>query len=111
MYPIPAADILGRKAYIGALPTARDPMSADRLKRLIYRSSYTGTKELDLVLGGFARTRLAGLDSAQLARYEALVDAENPEIYAWVIQCETPPAEHDTDVLRMIRDYARASRV
>ena len=34
-------------------------MSQDRLKRLIYRSCYTGTKELDLVLGGFARTRLA----------------------------------------------------
>ncbi len=85
-------------------------MSADRLKRLVYRSSYTGTKELDLVLGGFARARLAGLDDRQLDRYEALVDAENPEIYAWVIQRETPPAEHDTDVLRMIQDYARTSQ-
>lgn len=111
MYPIPAADIRAWKAYIGALPIFRAPMSADRLKRLIYRSTYTGTKELDLVLGGFARARLAGLDGAQLDRYEALVDAENPEIYAWVIQLETPPAEHDTDVLRMIRDYAQASLV
>jgi antitoxin CptB len=85
-------------------------MSADRLKRLVYRSSYTGTKELDLVLGGFARARLADLDDGQLDRYEALVDAENPEIYAWVIQRETPPAEHDTDVLRMIQDYARTSQ-
>ena len=47
-------------------------MPQDRLKRLIYRSCYTGTKELDLVLGGFARGRLAGLSPVQLDRYEAL---------------------------------------
>lgn len=110
MYPIPAADIRAWKAYIGAPPILRDLMSTDRLKRLIYRSCYTGTKELDLVMGGFARAHLAGLDGAQLDRYEALVDAENPEIYAWVIQREAPPAEHDTDVLRMVQDYARASQ-
>ena len=66
-------------------------MPADRVKRLIYRSCYTGTKELDLVLGGFARAHLAGLDDRQLDRYEALVDAENPDIYAWVIRREPPP--------------------
>ena len=85
-------------------------MSADRVKRLIYRSCYTGTKELDLVLGGFARAHLQDLDARQLDRYEALVDAENPEIYAWVIQRDPPPAEHDTDVLQMIQGYARASQ-
>lgn len=85
-------------------------MPADRLKRLIYRSCYTGTKELDLVLGGFARAHLDRLDEAQLDRYEALVDAENPDVYAWIIRCEAPPAEYDTDVLRMIRDYARPGR-
>jgi len=86
-------------------------MSADRVKRLIYRSCYTGTKELDLVLGGFAKAHLQDLDARQLDRYEALVDAENPEIYAWVIQREPPPAEHDSDVLQMIQGYARASQV
>lgn len=85
-------------------------MSADRVKRLIYRSCYTGTKELDLVLGGFAKAHLKDLDGRQLDRYEALVEAENPEIYAWVIRHEPPPAEHDTDVLRMIQGYAQASQ-
>ena len=84
-------------------------MSADRLKRLIYRSCYTGTKELDLVLGGFAKAHLEDLDAGQLDRYEALVDAENPDIYAWVIRREPPPTDHDTDVLHMIQGYARAS--
>ncbi|MBM3531566.1 MAG: succinate dehydrogenase assembly factor 2 [Alphaproteobacteria bacterium] len=85
-------------------------MSDERLKRLIYRSSYTGTKELDLVLGAFARAHLAELGAAQLDRYEALLGAENPDLYAWVFSREEPPAEHDTDVLRMIHGYARTSR-
>jgi antitoxin CptB len=85
-------------------------MSADRLKRLTYRSSYTGTKELDLVLGAFARAHLAGLDAVQLDRYEALVASENPDLYAWVFNREPPPAEHDTDVLRMIQAHARTSQ-
>jgi antitoxin CptB len=84
-------------------------MSDERLKRLIYRSSYTGTKELDLVLGAFARAHLAGLGAAELDRYEALLGAENPDLYAWVFGREEPPAEHDTDVLRMIQGCARTS--
>ncbi len=85
-------------------------MSADRVKRLIYRSCYTGTKELDLVLGGFAKAHLQDLDAGQLDRYEALVEAENPDVYAWVIRREPPPAEHDTDVLKLIQGYARTSQ-
>jgi antitoxin CptB len=85
-------------------------MSSDRLKRLIYRSCYTGTKELDLVLGAFARARLGDLDAPQLDRYERLLEAENPDIHAWVFDRETPPAEHDTDVLGMVRSFARTSR-
>ena len=102
---IPDADIRRLKAYIEAR-SASGPMSADRLKRLVYRSSYTGTKELDLVLGGFARAHLQDLDDRQLDRYEALVDAENPDIYAWVIRHEPPPPDHASDVLTMIQDYA-----
>jgi len=85
-------------------------MPDERLKRLIYRSSYTGTKELDLVLGAFARAHLGGLGEAQLDRYEALLGTENPDLYAWVFNREPAPAEHDTDVLRMIQGYARTSQ-
>ena len=85
-------------------------MSADRVKRLIYRSCYTGTKELDLVLGAFARAHLAAFDPDQLDRYEALVTAENPDLYAWVFRREPPPPEHDTDVLVMIQGYAGTSQ-
>jgi antitoxin CptB len=78
----------------------------DRLKRLLYRSSYTGTKELDLVLGGFARAHLAGLDAGQLDRYEALLTDDDPRLYLWIVGRDAPRPEFDTDVLRLIQAYA-----
>lgn len=39
-----------------------------RLRRLRMRSWRRGTKEMDLILGGFAESRLGGLDEATLAQ-------------------------------------------
>ncbi|MGE0719611.1 MAG: succinate dehydrogenase assembly factor 2 [Alphaproteobacteria bacterium] len=77
-----------------------------RLKRLRFRSAHRGTKEIDLILGAFAETRLAHLDLGQLDRYEALLDCQDPNLYEWIVGLAPPSAEHDTDVLHMIRAFA-----
>lgn len=77
----------------------------DRRKRLKYRSAYTGTKETDVLLGAFAERHLAGLDEAQVDDYERLLEIEDPRLYKWITGQEQPPAEHDTAVLRMIKDF------
>ncbi len=76
-----------------------------RRKRLKYRSQHRGTKELDLLLGRFAAARLDALDAAQIARFEALLEAPSPLVYAWVIGQDAPPPELDSDVLRLLRDF------
>jgi succinate dehydrogenase flavin-adding protein (antitoxin of CptAB toxin-antitoxin module) len=82
----------------------------NRRRRLVHRSLYTGMKETDLLLGAFARARLAGFDDAQLDRYEALLAAPDPAIFAWAIGREAPPPEHDHDVMRLLREFARAPK-
>ena len=54
-----------------------DETREDRIKRLIYRSKYTGTKETDLILGTFARQSLAKLEDPLLDEYEALIEKLN----------------------------------
>ncbi len=82
------------------------PESLDiRRKRLKYRSQHCGTKELDLVLGRFAAARLDALDAGQIDRFEALLEAPSPLVYAWVIGQDSPPPEMDTDILQFIRDF------
>jgi antitoxin CptB len=76
-----------------------------RRKRLKYRSQHRGTKELDLLLGRFAAERLDALDAAQVDRFEALLEAPSPLVYAWVTGQDTPPPELDSDVLRLLRDF------
>ena len=76
-----------------------------RRKRLKYRSQHRGTKELDLLLGRFAAERLDALDAGQVDRFEALLEAPSPLVYAWVIGQDAPPPELDTDILQLLRDF------
>ena len=75
---------------------------ATRRKRLRYRSLHRGTKELDLILGGFATRRLDDLSGEQLDRYEAIIESEEQLIYAWIAGREPIPEEHDNDVMRLL---------
>ena len=76
-----------------------------RLRRLVYQSSYTGMKETDLLLGRFAKLHLHGLTDDELGQYEALLDAGDDRIYAWVVAGEPAPQMHDNRVLDLIKEF------
>ncbi len=76
-----------------------------RIKRLRYRSTYTGTKETDTILGQFADTRLAALDDGQLDRYEALIENDDPDLYMWISGRKPVPAEWDNDVMALLKNF------
>lgn len=78
-----------------------------RLRRLVYQSSYTGMKETDLLLGYFAKEHLHRLSDSQLDSYEALLEAGDDRIYAWVMGNAPVPAEHDNDVLDLIKSFKK----
>jgi len=76
-----------------------------RIKRLIYRASYTGMKETDLLLGQFAKRYLPNSSDAELDEFQALLDAGDPNIFAWVRGDSQPPANLDGVVLAQIRKF------
>ena len=61
-------------------------------KRLIFRSEHRGTKEMDLLLGSFAKIHVPDFNEAELAEYEALLEENDPDLYNWITEQETPPA-------------------
>ena len=83
-------------------------MPDTRRKRLLFRSVRRGTKESDLVIGGFAKTCLETMNEAQLDRFEALLERSDPEILAWVTGQAPVPAAYDTDVMAMLTAFKRA---
>lgn len=82
---------------------------ADRIKRLTYRAHYTGMKETDLLLGGFAHAHLAELDDEGLEQFETLLEAGDPNIFAWIRGDDVPPVELDTPVLARIAKFRQAN--
>lgn len=82
-----------------------DETRAIRLKRLIYQASYTGMKETDLLLGHFAAAHLGTLDDQGLDDFEALLDAGDDRIYAWVMGNDRVPNDYDTPVFALIRSF------
>lgn len=59
-------------------------MTNPRLKRLTMRSWRRGTKEMDLILGPFADTELAGLTESELDLFEMLLEENDHDLYGWI---------------------------
>tara|TARA_B100000900_G_scaffold309800_1_gene268523 strand:+ start:88 stop:381 length:294 start_codon:yes stop_codon:yes gene_type:complete len=76
-----------------------------RVKRLIYRSNYTGMKETDLLLGQFAARYLPELTDDELDMFEALLDAGDPKILAWVQDDEEVPEVFQGTVIDLIKKF------
>ena len=62
-----------------------------RLKRLSMRSWRRGTKEMDLILGPFADTHLAGLSEPDLLTYDRLLEENDQDLMAWILGQSAPP--------------------
>jgi antitoxin CptB len=76
-----------------------------RRKRLLFRSWRRGTRESDLLLGSFAERHVGEWSGAELDGYEALLEASDAEIFDWIAGRAPPPAEQDTDILRLLANF------
>ncbi|TCO68312.1 succinate dehydrogenase assembly factor 2 [Rhodovulum euryhalinum] len=63
----------------------------DRRKRMRIRAWRRGTKEMDLILGGYADAHLAGMDAAALDAFDALLAEDDHDLYQWVTGQAAPP--------------------
>jgi len=52
-------------------------------KRIIYRSTHRGTKEMDLLLGSFVKKYIDKLNSSELNDLDKLLFIADDKIYKW----------------------------
>ncbi len=76
-----------------------------RRKKLIYRANYRGFKEVDLILGGFAKANIDTLTQEELLMFEDLLGAKDHDIYDWITQKVPTPANYDTPLLERLRQF------
>jgi len=76
-----------------------------RRKRLLFRSWHRGTRELDLLLGGFAERYLSTLTTPQLEIYEQLLEFSDPDIYNWITEAEPVPMAAQSEILALLQNF------
>jgi antitoxin CptB len=76
-----------------------------RRQKLRFRAWRRGFRELDLILGGFADRKLDVLDTGGLDAFEALLNANDQDVYEWITETAPPPFDHDTPTLGLIRAF------
>ncbi len=83
-----------------------DPASDIRRRRLLYRATHRGTHETDLLVGGFVASRLAALTGAEIEVLEAIMELPDVDLADWLTGRLPIPPEHDSPMLRHMREAA-----
>ena len=74
-----------------------------RLKRLHFRSHHRGTKEADLLIGGFFDSAHARWDDAEIALFEELIEEQDVDIMAWAIGMEPAPERYSGSIVEALK--------
>ncbi len=91
--------------------TGTDMSSADlspRRRRMLFRAWHRGIREMDLLLGRFADHHIAGMDEAELDRFEALLAVQDLDLYGWIAGQTPIPPEHDSPVFQALLAFHAA---
>lgn len=85
--------------------TAETETRTARERRLKIRCWRRGTKEMDLILGGFFDAEGARLSEPELNAFEALIGEDDHALYRWITGAEAAPADHAPMIERLRRAH------
>jgi antitoxin CptB len=76
-----------------------------RRKKIIFRAWHRGMREMDLIMGRFAESRIDAMSDAELDTFELLIEAPDRDLLAWITGREETPVNYDTSVLRALKAF------
>ncbi|MFG1402397.1 FAD assembly factor SdhE [Xanthobacter sediminis] len=76
-----------------------------RRRRLLYRAWHRGMREMDLIMGKFADAEIANFSDAELDAFEALIDAQDHDMFSWISETNPVPAEYDTPLFARMKAF------
>jgi antitoxin CptB len=82
------------------------------LKRLHWRAHHRGTKEADLLIGGFFDAHHQQWGSHERALFADMLDEQDVDIMAWALGTAEPPARFAGPMTAALKklDYIRIAR-
>ena len=87
-------------------------LSDPELKRLHWRAHHRGTKEADLMIGGFFDAHHASWSDLERTQFESILDEQDVEIMAWALGTAAPPERFAGPIMEALQklDYIRIAR-
>lgn len=74
-------------------------------KKLLYLSSYRGTKETDILIGSFAKMYLSDMNREEVAAWESILRVEDSSIYQWLVMNEKAPKACESTIGRRFKSF------
>ncbi len=84
----------------------------ETLRALKYRAWHRGTREADMLIGGFFEAHHAGWGTQERRLFAALLDETDVDIMAWAIGTEAAPERYQGPMLDALRklDFIQVAR-
>ncbi len=82
------------------------------LKRLAWRAHHRGTREADMLIGGFFDAHHSAWSAADRALFGAMLDEQDVDIMAWAVGTAEPPPRFEGPMIEALKrlDYIRPGR-
>ncbi len=74
-------------------------------KKLQFKSSHRGSKEMDILLGSFVEKYIKLFNEGELQMLEAILELDDNEIYRYALDKVTIPIEIDNRVMQLLKDF------
>jgi antitoxin CptB len=108
--PLAICRRIGYACHLSYIPLAMSP--DDELKALKWRAHHRGTREADMLIGGFFDAHHSGWNAADRAQFAAMLEEQDADIIAWAIGAAAPPERFEGPMMEALRrlDYIRVAR-
>jgi antitoxin CptB len=96
----------GERHYMAAMPSEAE------LKRLQWRAHHRGTREADMLIGGFFDAHHPSWGADERALFDELLNEQDVDIMAWAIGTAEPPERFEGPMIDALKklDYIRIAR-
>jgi antitoxin CptB len=75
------------------------------IKKLLYRSNHRGTKEMDLLIGGFAKENLESLNEEELKQFELIINYTDKKLNSWLVDNKTDSDLEKFSISKKIKEF------
>jgi antitoxin CptB len=74
-------------------------------KRLLWRATHRGIKEMDILVGGYASRQLAQMSEAELLHFAELLELPDQDLLRWATGLEPVPEALQSPMLEAMLNF------